>query len=113
MIHHRRLWPGETNRLLLIHKTGYADFQEEFVVKSGGSETHDFELTPGAHLSGHVVDRDSGAPLKGFTVYAHDGPGSEGISYYSKPSGEDGAFAIGLFQITRILLFVVNYLCHS
>jgi hypothetical protein len=87
------LKPGEAYRTLLIHKTGYADFQEEFVLQSG-SESHDFELTPGAHLSGRLVDRDSGAGLKGFTVYVHLGPGTEGISYYSKPSGEDGAFAI-------------------
>lgn len=44
---------------LTVSKRGYAGAGGSF------SEERDLEMKPGAHVSGHIVDRDSGKPLPG------------------------------------------------
>jgi len=84
--------PFAVDRMLMIQKPGYAEFNENFTLKSGASESHNFELTPAAHLSGRVIDRDSGEPLAGIIAVADR---SHARSFNSNPSGADGSFHIG------------------
>jgi hypothetical protein len=65
-------------------------------LKPGASETQDFELSRVANISGHLIDRDSGNPIAGFSVHAirrASPPGNE-AELQSEPSGTDGSFAI-------------------
>ena len=62
---------------ITVARKGYAQldpgvYRDEVVLslKAGDAETRDFELSPAAHLSGHVTDRDSGKPLAGFVIMA-------------------------------------------
>jgi len=80
---------AESPTLLRIDKPGYAAIIIPF------SDKHDFELKPGARVSGHVVDRDTGKPLAGFRVGARSRAAWPSALCQSKPSTEDGAFAIG------------------
>jgi len=57
------------------------------------SGERDFEMRPGAHISGHIVDRDSARPLPGFSVLAK-AQTNRSVFYWSKPSAEDGSFEI-------------------
>jgi hypothetical protein len=82
--------PFVSNRELMISKKGYSQFRQYFTLRSGGSETHDFELSPSAHLSGHIVDRDSGKPISGVAATLR----GNGGMFYANPSGADGSFFI-------------------
>jgi hypothetical protein len=85
--------PDDTGGRLAVSKIGY---EPRIIMKPGGSETRNIEMTPAAHISGHLVDRDSGNPLPGFLVIAHPAQNPAGVGYNSNLSGEDGAFAIGV-----------------
>jgi hypothetical protein len=83
--------PFVTNRELFISKDGYAGIRHYFVLKSGTAESHDFELSPAAHLSGRLVDRDSDRPVAG--MYATLRRSNGGV-FYADASGEDGSFHV-------------------
>lgn len=73
-----------------IAKEGYVTVRKTV---PGGPGDRDFELMPSAHLSGRLVDRDSGDPLAGFLVVATH-KGSPPAVQMARPSGKDGSFAI-------------------
>ena len=78
----------DADRSLTVTKKGY----DAFEVKPGESKTLDIELSPGAHISGHLVDRDTGKPVAGFFVIAHREASAR--RFGSKASGADGSFAM-------------------
>jgi len=73
-----------------IEKEGYATVR---TIVPGSPGDRDFEMMPSAHLSGRLVDADSGEPLAGFLVVAthKDSPPT---LHLARPSGKDGSFAI-------------------
>jgi hypothetical protein len=73
-----------------IAKEGYATVR---TTVPRGPGDRDFELVPSAHLSGRLVDGDSGEPLAGFLVVA-TGEGFPPNLHLARPSGKDGSFAI-------------------
>jgi hypothetical protein len=73
-----------------IAKEGYVTVQKTV---PGGPRDRDFELMPSAHLSGRLVDGDSGEPVAGFWVDATYKGFPPGI-HLARPSGKDGSFAI-------------------
>jgi hypothetical protein len=82
--------PFISNRQMIISKKGYTESRLYFTVKSAAGETHDFEVSPAAHLSGRIVDRDSGKPVAGMMATAR---GKGGV-FYAEASGYDGSFFI-------------------
>jgi hypothetical protein len=72
---------------LQIQKRGYATQRfQRIAVAPGASVTQDFELTPGAEISGRLRDRDSGMPLAGFVAILW-GPGKSTIHSTTRPDG--------------------------
>ncbi len=59
-------------------------------IARGDSLTRNFELTPSATISGHLLDRDSGKPIAGFVLTARSG----NTSWNGPRSGSDGAFSL-------------------
>ncbi len=86
----------------MISKKGYVPvdpslyFDKSLLhLKPGDALTRDFELNPPAHITGHLVDRDSGKPLTGFVVIAAlQQEGRFGLTAQANPSAVDGSFAI-------------------
>jgi hypothetical protein len=94
--------PDEPLGIILISKKGYAPLDPSLYFdktllrpKSGDALTRDFELNPAAHISGHIVDLDSGKPLAGFVaIAAAQQEARFGIMAAANPSAADGSFAI-------------------
>lgn len=85
--------------IMEVYKNGYATEGLRLRVKPGAVETRDYELRRGATISGHLVDRDTGAPLVGFSVRAMPRLDDTGDHFYfggtpAGPSGADGSFSI-------------------
>jgi len=88
---------------LEISKAGYSTLDlrstesTQIRLNAGDSETHDFELSKPGGLSGHLVDRDSGKPVAGFSIHAiHWYKGSEnttGYRYGPRTTSADGSFS--------------------
>lgn len=66
-------------------------------LNAGDSETRDFELSKPGSLSGHLVDRDSGKAIAGFSIHAiHWYKGAEnttGYRYGPRVTSADGSFS--------------------
>jgi hypothetical protein len=73
-----------------IMKEGYATAR---LVLPGDPVDRDFELTPSAHLSGRLLDRDTGEPIEGLRVTAID-RGSFTAQFVDRHSGRDGSFKL-------------------
>jgi hypothetical protein len=81
--------PGEETGTLTMTKAGYAPGSAK---TTAGARKFDIELTPAAHISGRIVDRESGAPLKGFVVNVQAQSGR--MQFGARASSEDGSFTI-------------------
>jgi hypothetical protein len=106
-----RIRPGPRNAdgPVSVTKKGYDASVDStsIAMKPGESKTLDIELSPVAHISGHLVDRDSGKPLTGFVVVARRLPYARPLE--SKPSGTDGSFALaGDLPSGQYLLEIVS-----
>jgi hypothetical protein len=87
--------PTDSEGEVTVSKSGYGGVTMS-VPQVAASRTLDFELQKAAHLSGRIVDRDTGKPLAGFVVVAaaHQGQQSVFADFAAKPSAADGSFAI-------------------
>jgi hypothetical protein len=94
------LTPDDSVGYLTVSKKGYATFDQASSERSlvhlrpGVAETRDFELSPSAHITGRLTDRDSGNPLAGFIVIAALQKSQYSIMASAKPTNTDGSFAI-------------------
>lgn len=71
-----------------VTKAGYAILRQTI---PAGPADHDFELMPSGHLSGRLLDSDSGEPLAGFQVVAIGRDSARGV-FLAMPSDKDGSF---------------------
>jgi len=82
--------PAFAESRFTITKDGYVTLQERV---PGDPHDRDFELMPSAHLSGRLVDWNSGEPLEGFRVVSMS-QGRPPAMFVARPSGKDGSFVI-------------------
>lgn len=85
--------PVDSEGNVSVVKPGYAAVNRA-IPSPTVSRTLDFEMRQAAHLSGRIVDGDTGKPLAGFTVLASIREGGGAAMFIAQPSATDGSFAI-------------------